>query len=436
MPSLSSTVLPPVILAVLAGSSLASDLTLDGQVSLAKPVGRHVQVSLQGQPGLPVILAVAAKVAPSKVLGLRPGPGLPQSPLVMFLDAPSTDATGLSSLTVSTPNDPVFVGTTWHVVGATFDPVEPYGVDIAVGAELTLTDGDMVYIPNGQFLMGDHLGTGANDETPVHLVKLSAFHMQVYEVTNQLWVEYLNSALAQGGIEVAGDVVSQAGGGQPYFHIGSQYSVDQVAWDGVAFSVLPDMHEHPVTLVTWYGAAAFANWRSSMEGRTPCYDPVAWTCDFKVDGYRLPTEAEWEYAARGGEHAPYYDYPWGDTIDGSQANTHDSGDPWEETLLGTTTVGYYDGAQLPAGSDMANGYGLYDMSGNVWEWCNDLYTSTYYNMSPVKNPTGPETSGWRVMRSGSYYFPYTTGNYRCADRHFRTAPNPSEVLGFRLVRRD
>jgi formylglycine-generating enzyme required for sulfatase activity len=421
-------------LGLLAGhSALASDLTLDGQSSLQKPIGRHVQIALTGQPNLPTMIVLAAKLTPGE--GLVVEGGIPQLPVLGFLPSPSTDATGLALATVPTPNDPALVGLPFYVWGAIFDPANPIGFDIALGANFTFTDGDMISIPRGSLVMGDHLGMGASDELPLHPVVLDAFDMDVYETTNQEFADYLNSALSQGSVEVVGDVVSQAGGGQPLFHLVGPYTIVQIVWTGAEFAVEPGMAEHPVTQVTWYGAGEFANWRSAQDGLVPCYDTSAWTCDFTASGYRLPTEAEWEYAARGGELSPYYAYPWGNTIDGSQANTWDSGDPFENTLLGTTTVGYYDGAQTPAGVDMANGYGLYDMAGNVWEWCYDRYGFNYYNASPVLNPKGPAVGSGRVMRGGSYYFPYSPGNHRCADRQYRTPNDPSEVLGFRLVRR-
>ena len=137
--------------------------------------------------------------------------------------------------------------------------------------------------------------------------------------------------------------------------------------------------------VSWYGSAAYGNWRSTQDGRDPSYNLSTWECNFDANGYRLPTEAEWEYAARGGEHDPYYRYPWGDTIDGSMANYRESGDPYETgPYPWTTPVGHYDGNQTPPGVDMGNGYGLYDVAGNVYERCNDWYSSTYYGSSPYE----------------------------------------------------
>jgi len=192
--------------------------------------------------------------------------------------------------------------------------------------------------------------------------------------------------------------------------------------------------------VSWFGACTYANMASFYYGLTPCYDETTWACNFNADGHRLPTEAEWEYAARGGNHSPYTMYPWGDTINGSMANYSNSGDPYETgPYPWTTPVGYYDGNQIPAGVDMANGYGLYDMAGNVHEWCWDWYGDTYYSSSPGTNPTGP-SSGYpppprRVFRGGSWGYGGQPSSLRTANRSGGTPTDLSEVMGFRLVTR-
>jgi formylglycine-generating enzyme required for sulfatase activity len=214
----------------------------------------------------------------------------------------------------------------------------------------------------------------------------------------------------------------------------------RIHWDGATFTVTgqelpPDdagnKTNHPMVEVSWFGAAAYSNWRSTQHGWQPCYDLSTWECDLTANGYRLPTEAEWEYAARGGEHNPYYKFPWGNDIDGSMANYVGSGDPYETDSPPTTPVGYYDGEQIPSGSDMANGYGLYDIVGNVYEWCNDWYDSVYYSSSPCANPQGPVDGTERVLRGGSCLGEVTL--LRCAVRGPMVPGGAGGIQGFRLA---
>ena len=260
--------------------------------------------------------------------------------------------------------------------------------------------GDMVLITGGEYEMGDHYGVGNGDELPVHAVLVDSFYMERLEVTNQQYCDYLNAAYALWQVQVISDVVYQEGDvGYIYCYTHGYDSDSRIQWDGVEFSVTPGKEDHAVLEVTWYGAAAYCNWRSGQDGRTPCYDLAMWDCNMAANGYRLPTEAEWEYAARGGDYGPYHQYYWGDTIAGSNANYYYSGDPYEAgDFPWTTPVAYYNGDQIPAGVDMANGYGLYDMSGNVWEWCNDWYNYSYYASSSYDNPLGPVSGDGRVVR--------------------------------------
>jgi formylglycine-generating enzyme required for sulfatase activity len=294
----------------------------------------------------------------------------------------------------------------------------------------------MVLVPGGEFAMGCHAETGESchsDELPVHDVYVDSFCVDVYEVTNQQYADGLNWAWAQGGlIRVSSGVVYKAVSTVPYCDTTTSSPLSRITWDGSTFGITAGKEDHPMVMVSWYGAVAYCNWRSAQHGLTPCYDLSAWTCDFGATGYRLPTEAEWEYAARGGEHSPYYAYPWGNTIDGSKANYSGSGDPYDGAgAPETTPVGYYDGEQTPAGSDMANSYGLYDMAGNVCEWCHDWYDEGYYGSSPYDNPHGPASGARRVLRGGSWY--QSSSTLRSADR-FRTWPGYRlRYLGFRVA---
>jgi formylglycine-generating enzyme required for sulfatase activity len=302
-------------------------------------------------------------------------------------------------------------------------------------AEISPAFSDLVLIPGGEFEMGDHYDVGEGDELPVHPVYVDSFHMSVYETTNTEYVAYLNAAYNQGLIEVTNGVVYKAGDTEPYCDTTGASSDSRIEWDDDTFTNVPGKDDHPMVQVSWYGAAAYANWRSVEAGLQPTYDLDAWECDFTADGYRLPTEAEWEYAARGGEHDPYYKYPWGNTIDGSHANYEGSGDPYDDgPPPETTPVGYYDGGQMPPGVDMANGYGLYDMVGNVWEWCHDWRDANFYSSSPYDNPHGPDSGSVRILRGGSWIHYDFEHALRCANRGANGPDHRDNDYGFRLVR--
>jgi formylglycine-generating enzyme required for sulfatase activity len=203
--------------------------------------------------------------------------------------------------------------------------------------------GDMVSIPSGCFNMGDAFAEGDNDELPVHEVCISEFEMDIHEVTN---AEYA-ACVAAGGCTASTSTNSFS---RETYYGNSAYD------------------NFPVIYMTWHAAATYCTWA----------------------GKRLPTEAEWEYAARGGLAGMRY--PWGDTLSGTDANYYNSGDPWDND---TSEVEYY----------APNGYGLYDMAGNVWEWIADWYDESY-SVSPANDPQGPVSGMNRVLRGGSCYMSY------------------------------
>jgi formylglycine-generating enzyme required for sulfatase activity len=274
-------------------------------------------------------------------------------------------------------------------------------------------------------------------------------------------------------IRVTEESVYLSKGKDILFQIRQSDQYSRIGWDGTKFSVLDNRDNHPVTSIMWYGAAAYCNWLSTQEGFQPCYSLSTWECDFSKNGYRLPTEAEWEYAARGGQNNPYYNYPWGNDADKTKANWPGSGDPYESgPLPWTTPVGFYNG-QLQKKSDFgwpgnqetyqtsngANGYGLFDMAGNVWQWCNDWYSRDYYKISPAADPPGPKISEashmpdgklYRVLRGGNWFNGEAdalsknvdNGHSRVSNRdpaYFRGPQDPNHPyyhVGFRIVRRD
>ena len=250
-----------------------------------------------------------------------------------------------------------------------------------------------------KFQMGDVEGVGSSDEKPVHTVTLSSFEMSTTEITNTQYAVYLIEALASGDIEIMdGDVYGKTGdwSGQRYLDIGYEYDSNNKCWiqySNGTFTVTSGKENWPVVAVTWYGSKAFALFY----------------------GFDLPTEAEWEYASRGGKQ---YMYGTDDgTIDSSKAN-------YNGNVGHTTDVGNYP----------ANPFGLYDMSGNVWEWCHDWDCNWYvYYHGSVTNPSGTLTGSHRVLRGGGW------GNSADACRSaFRGSINPDlrhYRAGFRVVRR-
>lgn len=177
---------------------------------------------------------------------------------------------------------------------------------------------------------------------------------------------------------------------------------------------------NPVEQVRWSDAVRFCNRRSERDKLQPCYDLNTWKCDFKAPGYRLPTEAEWEFACRGGTTTAYF---FGD----------------QPARLGT--YAWFDknsgGKPHPVGQKQPNPLGLLDITGNVWHWCNDFYKVDYYSESPADNPRGPESGANKVVRGGAWRF----GPESCRSGYrYNESPGYADVCfgydiyGFRCVR--
>ncbi len=234
---------------------------------------------------------------------------------------------------------------------------------------------EMVLVPTGKFIMGDETQV---DATP-HEVSVSSFYMDKNLVTQEQYQK------------VMGENPSR--------------------WKGA---------KNPVEQMRWSDAARYCNARSKAEGLEPCYNLQTWECNFQANGYRLPTEAEWEYACRAGTTTAYSfgndpsklgDYAWFDKNSG--------------------------GKPQPVGRKPSNAWGLYDMHGNVWEWCNDFYQVDYYQQSPKEDPRGPKTGETKVVRGGAWKFSAET----CRSG-YRYNENPGyadvcfgyDIYGFRCVK--
>jgi formylglycine-generating enzyme required for sulfatase activity len=267
--------------------------------------------------------------------------------------------------------------------------------------------GKMVTVPAGEFLMGAPNGFGWSAERPQHKVWTDEFQIDKYEVTNEQYSNFLTAAFKVNKIIVKNGVVRSADNTDRKYCLTKQaVPFAQIKFDGVKFTAEKGKEFFPVVYVTYYGALAYA----------------------RFYGMDLPTEAEWEKAASWDGKRKYLFGVQADTIDGTQANFEDSGDPFDfNSLPGTTPVGFYD-SQSP--------YGLKDVSGNVWEWCSDNYIYGYYRTIKEKlifNPTGPDTSTIRTIRGGAWNTePFVT---RTTMRLGINPNTPLVNLGFRCVKR-
>ncbi len=259
---------------------------------------------------------------------------------------------------------------------ATAPEIEPNLVQ-APQAIKTESGVDMVVIPGGSFLMGDEQG---EDTQPPHKVTISSFWMEKYEVTQEQYEDLI--------------------GNNPAKFCGAKLPVEQVRWTQ---------------------AARYCNARSQKENLKPCYDEKTWGCDFDASGYRLPTEAEWEYACRAGTTTAY--------SFGNDSRIMDSYACYKGNSGRKTHVG---------NEKKPNPWGLHNMHGNVTEWCNDWYEPKYNAVSSEKDPRGPVSGTKRVLRGGSWSNPpeKCTSSYR-----YKDSPVLSDVClgydiyGFRCVRK-
>jgi formylglycine-generating enzyme required for sulfatase activity len=317
---------------------------------------------------------------------------------------------------------------------------DDYSLALALKPSRTVTTGRiglaLVPITAGSFAMGETFS--GQEEKPTHKVTLTRdYQMGEFEVTNGQYCAVLNWALEQGKARLAGGDVRNPAGVVTFLGIRSMHG-DQfgIAEKDGKLTCLPGRESHPVVGVTWHGAAAFCNFLSEMEGKQPVYDLVLYSWDRNRRGFRLPTEAEWEYAARGTDGRKY---PWGNNISGHRANYASSGDPFESqqppfTQKGgpTTPAGFFNSGMhdsFPT-EDGSSAFGLYDMSGNVSEWCWDLKGS--YSTHDQADPAGPTMGAQRVYRGGSWRI--SPNECHATGRAVISAPDkPAFDIGFRVA---
>ncbi len=297
-------------------------------------------------------------------------------------------------------------------------PVADGFIRVASGS----TEG-MRLIPGGVSLMGNERDYGFADdgEGPVHEVELAPFWMDATTVTNEQFNAFVNAARYKTEAErfgwsfvFYGHLSPRELTAQPRARVaGSEWwcRVDGADWrhpEGPG-SNIKQRWAHPVVHVSWHDAMAYAAWA----------------------GKRLPTEAEWERAARGGlPHANRF--PWGDELEPGGRHFMNV---WQGAFpVKNTRADGYDGT-APAKSFRANAYGLYNLTGNVWEWCWDWFDAGYYARSPRENPTGPQAGDRRVTRGGSYLCHASYCNrYRVDARNANSPDSATTNLGFRCVR--
>ncbi|WP_286140412.1 formylglycine-generating enzyme family protein [Arthrobacter sp. Rue61a] len=274
-------------------------------------------------------------------------------------------------------------------------------------------------VPFGAFQMGDAFGEGypEDGESPVHLVTLDAFRIDATAVTNNMFGTFVQATGYRTEAEQYGssavfhllstanhdDVLGTAAGAPWWLNV---RGADWAHPTGPA-SDFREFLDHPVVHVSYNDALAYCSWA----------------------GRRLPSEAEWEYAARGGLESKRY--AWGNELmPGGEHRCN----IWQGTFPTANTLKDGHLGTSPVRSFPCNGYGLYEMAGNVWEWCADWFLPKYYRNSPVNNPKGPTIGAGRVMRGGSYLCHDSYCNrYRVAARTSNTPDSSSGNCGFRTV---
>lgn len=274
----------------------------------------------------------------------------------------------------------------------------------------------MVIIPSGKNIMGGKLYEGSYS-TPIHEISLNSFCIDKYEVTQSEYVELMGN---------------NPSATKERLNSTEKFKNNKTFKPTEPLALVGD--KYPVTGISWYEAVKYCNKRSKKEGLQPCYNLETWKCDFTKNGYRLPTEAEWEYACRAGSKTKYYfgdddkkilEYAnyWLDCISYYKmffnARLEEKDFVWNKPFP----------ILMQVGKKKPNKWGLYDMLGNASEWCNDWFSKDYYKNSPKKNPIGPNNGHKKVVRGSSFKSIGASAD--------RSATEPSkifETIGFRCVR--
>jgi formylglycine-generating enzyme required for sulfatase activity len=301
--------------------------------------------------------------------------------------------------------------------------ISPFMV-YADGAVSEITS-NMVYVEGGSFQMGEET---PHDDIPVHTVVLSSYYINRFETINRAAAAVFNYGISRGYVFVQDQRLKITIDGWTIFLLNLNSDFCMIEYNNGILTPVTGMEDYPVVGISWYGAAVYCNILSEMNGYEKCYDLADFSCDLTKNGFRLPTEAEWEFAAGGGINRD------GNFLSDKQESEMNQ---------------WYDDEKpegpLPAGSMYTNSLGICDMLGNVRELCNDLYDEDYYMNSAQVNPAGPEYKGYeytndgyriqsqRVVR-GSYYLDRFWVEAFIKNRYPQYASEDIPSVGFRIVR--
>jgi len=294
-----------------------------------------------------------------------------------------------------------------------------FPMTLLVQAQSKIPKPKMVHVKGGTFIMGS-IGEG-KDEQPLHEVKVSSFYIGTYEVTAEDFSLFIQSTNYQTNADIKKGIF--------YWENEKWLFKSNINWRyNEQYQLRPDTAaKKPIIFVSWYDAIRYCNWLSKKHKLDPVYtvNKQGVIANWQANGYRLPTESEWEYAA----------------------TSRGKGDKWSGTSVEEEII-YYGNRWLlteeqedgfiytaPVGSFKPNGLGIYDMSGNVWEWCWDWYGSNYYNTQEVfVNPKGPDNGIYKVQKGGSWKSGPNPTYLRCSFRGYFSLGDSEYSIGFRLAK--